>query len=124
MGINSNSQNTKFRMDSFEHMVERMNTNNFLGYICEMIHTGNRKKIWGLAHSAFFVFDKHRKIVYTGRGVDSPRDVNKMTVNDLDKCIGRINFRKKNSESLTNPIGCNVKWEGKDPIGCLRRHVI
>ena len=62
----------------------------------------------------FFVFDEKRKLVYTGRGVDSPRDVSRVTVNDLDRALEELTAGKKVSVPVTNPIGCNVKWEGKD----------
>ena len=62
----------------------------------------------------FYVFDQNRKLVYTGRGVDYPRDITKITVNDLDRALGELTSGKKISVPVTNPIGCNVKWEGKD----------
>jgi hypothetical protein len=62
----------------------------------------------------FYVFDENRKLVYTGRGVDNPRDVSKMTVNDLERALEELTSGKTVSVPLTNPIGCNVKWEGKD----------
>jgi Redoxin len=62
----------------------------------------------------FFVFDKHHKLIYTGRGVDNPRDTSKMTVNDLERALEEHTSGKSISVPLTNPIGCNVKWEGKE----------
>ena len=62
----------------------------------------------------FFVFNKEHRLVYTGRGVDNPRDTSKMTVNDLDRVLTEHLAGKPVSVPLTNPIGCNVKWEGKD----------
>ena len=62
-----------------------------------------------------YIFDKDRKLVYTGRGVDNPKDTDKMTVNDLWNALEELTSGKKISTPLTNPIGCNVKWEGKDP---------
>ena len=62
----------------------------------------------------FYVFDDKRKLVYTGRGVDNPRDTGKMTINDLDNALTEITSGKKVTTPLTNPIGCNVKWDGKD----------
>jgi hypothetical protein len=38
-----------------------------------------------------------------------------MTVNDLDKALAELTEGKKISVPLTNPIGCTIKWEGKDP---------
>jgi hypothetical protein len=62
----------------------------------------------------FYVFDEERKLVYTGRGVDSPRDTSKMTVNDLERTLEELTSGKAISLPVTNPIGCNVKWDGKD----------
>ena len=62
----------------------------------------------------FYVFDQERKLVYTGRGVDSPRDASGITVNDLDRTLEQLTSGKQISVPVTNPIGCNVKWEGKD----------
>jgi len=52
--------------------------------------------------------------VYTGRAVDNPRVTSEMTVNDLDKALDEPLAGKSIITPLTNPIGCNVKWEGKD----------
>lgn len=62
----------------------------------------------------FYVFDADRKLVYTGRGVDNPRDASKATVNDLDRALGEHVAGKAVTTALTNPIGCNVKWVGQD----------
>jgi hypothetical protein len=62
----------------------------------------------------FYVLDKERKLVYTGRGVDSPRDASRITVNDLDRTLEELLAGREVSVPVTNPIGCNVKWEGKD----------
>ena len=35
-------------------------------------------------------------------------------VNDLDRALGELTSGKPVSVPLTNPIGCNVKWDGKD----------
>ena len=37
-----------------------------------------------------------------------------MTVNDLDNALSEHVAGKPISTPATNPIGCNVKWEGKD----------
>ena len=37
-----------------------------------------------------------------------------MTVNDLENALEEAVNGKKISIPVTNPIGCNVKWEGKD----------
>ncbi len=62
----------------------------------------------------FFVFNAQRKLVYTGRGVDNPFDISKMTVNDLDIALTELVAGQPITTPITNPIGCNVKWEGQD----------
>jgi hypothetical protein len=37
-----------------------------------------------------------------------------MTVNDLENALAEITAGKKVITPMTNPIGCNVKWDGKD----------
>ena len=112
-GINSNSENT-YPEDSFDSMVKRMKQYNF-----PWVYLYDRDQETARAYGAlrtphFFVFDKQRKLVYTGRGVDSPRDTSKMTINNLDIALDELTSGKPLSVSMTNPIGCNVKWEGKD----------
>jgi peroxiredoxin len=112
-GINSNSVNT-YAEDSFEHMVERMKTLKF-----PWLYLYDESQEVALAYGAlrtpqFYVFDRDRKLIYTGRGVDNPRDTSKMTVNDLERALEEHLAGKPVSVPLTNPIGCNVKWEGKD----------
>jgi hypothetical protein len=52
--------------------------------------------------------------VYTGRAVDQPRDVSKITVNDLERTLSELIAGKQVSVAVTNPIGCSIKWEGKE----------
>jgi hypothetical protein len=62
----------------------------------------------------FYVFDSDRKLIYTGRGVDNPRDTTQMTANDLERALEEHLAGKPVSVPLTNPLGCNVKWDGMD----------
>ena len=113
VGINSNSVKTH-ATDSFDHMVERMNTHRF-----PWLYLHDESQQVALAYGAlrtphFYVFDQDRKLVYTGRGVDNPRDTSKMTVNDLKNALKEHLAGKSVSTPMTNPIGCNVKWEDQD----------
>jgi peroxiredoxin len=113
VGINSNSVNT-YPEDSFEHMVERMKTHKF-----PWLYLYDESQEVALAYGAlrtphFYVFDRDRNLVYTGRGIDNPRDAAKSTVNDLERALEEHLAGKPVSVPLTNPIGCNVKWDGKD----------
>ncbi len=113
IGINSNSKHT-YPEDDFPHMVERMKEHQF-----PWLYLFDEPQIIAKAYGAlstphFYVFDKNRELVYTGRGVDNPRDTSKMTVNDLERALEEHLAGKPISIPLTNPIGCNIKWEGKD----------
>jgi peroxiredoxin len=112
-GINSNSENT-YPEDSLPNMIERMKKYKF-----PWVYLYDKPQKVAEAYGAlrtphFYVFNEDRRLVYTGRGVDSPRDVSKMTVNDLDLALEELTNGKAISKPVTNPIGCNIKWEGKD----------
>lgn len=113
VGINSNSANT-YESDDFPHMVKRMEEHGF-----PWLYLHDESQEVALAYGAlrtphFYVFDKTRKLVYTGRAVDSPRDESRITVNDLDRTLEELCGGKEVSVPVTNPIGCNVKWDGKE----------
>ena len=113
VGINSNSPNT-YEEDSFDNMVKRMAEYEF-PWLYLYDETQDVARAYGALRTPhFFVFNEERKLVYTGRGVDNPRDSSKMTVNDLENALEEILAGKEIATPITNPIGCNVKWEGKD----------
>lgn len=113
VGINSNSVNTK-PLDSFEHMVQRMEEKQYPWKYLRDDSQEVAKSYGALRTPHFYVFDQERKLVYTGRGVDYPRDTTRMTVNDLDNALAELTSGQPVSVALTNPIGCNVKWDGQD----------
>lgn len=113
VGINSNSEETH-PDDDFAHMVKRMEEHKF-----PWVYLRDESQETALAYGAlrtphFYVFDQNRRLVYTGRGVDNPRDTSKMTTNDLARALEEHLAGKPVSVPLTNPIGCNVKWVGQD----------
>lgn len=113
IAINSNSPNT-YEEDSFENMVKRMEQNKF-PWLYLYDDTQNIARTYGALRTPhFFVFNEERKLVYTGRGVDNPRETDKMTVNDLENALEQICAGQKITTPITNPIGCNVKWDGQD----------
>ncbi len=113
VGINSNSKNT-YAEDDFEHMVARMNEHKFPWLYLYDESQAVAKAYGALRTPHFYVFDKDRRLIYTGRSVDNPRDANKITINDLERALKEHLAGKSVSIPLTNPIGCNVKWDGKD----------
>jgi peroxiredoxin len=113
VAINSNSAESKPN-DSFLPMVERMEQHKFPWVYLYDPSQEVAKKYGALRTPHFYVFDKKRKLIYCGRGVDSPRDASKITVNDLENALSECVAGKTILKPLTNPIGCNVKWQGKD----------
>lgn len=114
VAINSNSPHT-YHEDSFENMVLRMEKKRF-----PWVYLHDETQQVALAYGAlktphFYVFDQFRKLVYTGRAVDQPRDASKITVNDLERALSELVAGRTVSVPVTNPIGCNIKWDGKEP---------
>jgi len=113
VGINSNSKNT-YEEDSFPNMVKRMEEHKF-----PWVYLYDESQKVALAYGAlrtphFYIFDKDRKLIYTGRAVDNPKDSSKISINDLENALDEHLAGKEISVKVTNPIGCNVKWDGQD----------
>ncbi|NOU69092.1 redoxin family protein [Paenibacillus sp. LMG 31461] len=113
VGINANSVNTKPE-DSFDHMVSHMEEHQY-----PWTYLRDETQETALAYGAlrtphFYVFDENRRLVYTGRGVDNPKDASKITINNLDIALEELTSGGAITLPLTNPLGCNVKWDGKD----------
>ncbi|MDX2444626.1 MAG: thioredoxin family protein [Bacteroidales bacterium] len=113
IAINSNSPNT-YPVDDFSNMVKRMEQYKFPWLYLADANQDTARNYGALVTPHFYVFDKERKLVYTGRATDSPRDASRISVNNLDDTLKDLIADKTISIPLTNPIGCNVKWEGKD----------
>lgn len=114
IGINSNSSTT-VPADSFDEMVKRMTEKRF-----PWVYLHDDKQEAALAYGPlrtphFFVFNEERKLIYCGRGVDNPKNPSQVKQNDLEIALTEYIETKKVSNPLTNPLGCNIKWEGKDP---------
>lgn len=113
VGINSNSKNT-YEEDSFPNMVKRMEEHKF-----PWVYLYDESQEVALSYGAlrtphFYVFDKDRKLIYTGRAVDNPKDSSKISFNDLENALEEQLAGKQITKRVTNPIGCNVKWDGQD----------
>ena len=113
IAINSNSANT-YQEDSFENMVLRMEQYNFPWVYLHDADQEIALRYGALKTPHFYVFNEQRELVYTGRGVDSPLDANKIKINNLELVLDELTSNTLISIPITNPIGCSVKWEGKD----------
>lgn len=113
VAINSNSENT-YPEDSFDNMTIRMEQFKFPWIYLRDKEQSIAKAYGALRTPHFYVFDSDRNLVYTGRGIDTPRDPSRMTINNLEKALAELTSGEKISIPVTNPIGCNIKWEGQD----------
>ncbi len=72
VGINANSERT-YAEDSFDNMVKRMAARGFLWVYLRDESQEVARAYGALRTPHFYVFDRDRKLVYTGRPVDDAR---------------------------------------------------
>ena len=113
VAINSNSRNT-YAEDDFEHMVARMEEHRFPWTYLHDESQQIAETYGALRTPHFFVFNEDRALVYTGRAIDQPRDWKQSTTHELEDALDAHLTGQPISTPMTNPIGCNVKWEGRD----------
>lgn len=112
--INSNSANT-YQEDDFPHMKQRMAEHQFPWVYLRDESQDTARAYGALRTPHFFVFNKERQLIYTGRAIDNPRDPNAATTRDLERALDDHLAEHAVSNPLTNPVGCNVKWDNQDP---------
>ncbi|HEY0074851.1 MAG TPA: thioredoxin family protein [Abditibacteriaceae bacterium] len=111
--INSN-ETENHPTDSFEHMIEHARE---LGFDFPYLRDDSQEiatAYGALRTPHFYVFDENRKLRYTGRMDDRPRHPGEETTHELRDALDELLAGKEVSVPLTNPIGCNVKWQGQD----------
>lgn len=113
VAINSNSVNTKPK-DSYELMVARMAQEAFPWTYLHDATQEVARAYGALRTPHFYVFDADRKLQYSGRAIDFPRDHTKSTTHELRDALDDILAGVPVRIPLSNPIGCNVKWDGQD----------
>jgi peroxiredoxin len=113
IAINSN-EDQNHPDDSFEKMKQRAREKGFpFAYVRD--ESQDVATAYGALRTPhFYVFDAQRRLRYTGRMDDNPYNAAKVTQHDLRNALDALLAGKKPPVELTNPIGCNVKWIGKD----------
>ncbi len=112
VAVNSNSPNT-YAEDDFPHMIERMKQHRFPWIYLHDESQETARAYGALRTPHFFVFDRNRRLIYTGRAVDNPRQAEKSKTHELTQALEEHLEGREISVPVTNPIGCNVKWEGQ-----------
>ena len=104
--------------DSFEHMQQRAREKNFPFVYVRDDSQDVALKYGALRTPHYYVFDRdergERKLRYTGRMDDNPRNPGKETTHELRDAVDALLAGRQPEKPLTNPIGCNVKWKGKE----------
>ena len=113
IGINSN-EDKGHPDDSFEKMKEFAPRS---GIVWPYVRDETQET--ALAYGAlrtphYYVFDEQRKLRYTGRMDDNPRNPGQEKTHELRDAVEDLLAGRKVAVELTNPIGCNVKWKGKE----------
>ena len=113
VAINSN-EDKDHPTDSFDHMVERAKEKAFnFPYLRD--ESQDVAKAYGAQRTPhYFLLDRDRNVVYTGRECDDPNDVGNATSHELWDAIDALLAGQPVPEPETDAIGCNVKWWGKD----------
>jgi thiol-disulfide isomerase/thioredoxin len=110
VAINSNDE-VNYPDDNFENMVKRakMKAFNFI-----YLRDANQSvaESFGATHTPqFFVFDKERKLCYSGKMDDSWKDAQAVKENYLRDAVNELLAGKEVTVKETYSIGCTIKWK-------------
>ena len=107
VGINSN-ETVGHPTDSFEHMKRRA-ADEGLAYPYLRDDSQEVALAYGALRTPhFYVFDADRKLRYTGRLDDNPREAAAATTCELAEAIEALLM------GFVTATGCNVKWKDRD----------
>ena len=100
--------------DDFDGMVQRAGEKGF-----KFPYIRDESQQVAIAYGAlrtphFYVFDSERKLRYTGRMDDNPRNPGQETTHELRDALDALLENREVPLPVTNPLGCNVKWRGED----------
>ena len=113
VAINSN-EDVNHPTDSFEHMIARAGEKDFsFPYVRD--ESQDVAKAYGALRTPhYYLFDADRKLRYTGRMDDNPRQDGAETTHELRDALDALLAGTEPTTPITNPIGCNVKWKDQD----------
>jgi peroxiredoxin len=111
VAINSNDD-ANYPEDSFNAMVERANTKVFnFPYLRDAKQ--EVAKAYGATHTPqLFVFDRARKLRYTGKIDDNWQNPKAVKRQYLREAIDALLGGTVPAEAQTHAIGCTIKWAG------------
>jgi len=115
--INANDATTH-PDDSFDNMVARMKEHNFPWLYLHDESQSTAHSYGATKTPNFFVFNKDRNLIYSGRATDSPRTPQDITVNDLEAALDQHLAGTPITKPTTAPIGCSIKWKAESAEAC------
>lgn len=100
--------------DSFDHMVRRAKDKGFnFAYLRD--ETQEIARAYGAMRTPHvFLLDGQGKVAYNGRIDDNPGNPDAVGRHDLREALDEVLAGNPVSVPVTQSIGCNVKWWGKD----------
>ncbi|MBC8109022.1 MAG: thioredoxin family protein [Anaerolineae bacterium] len=113
VAINSN-ETEGHPTDSLEHMKLRAKEKGFRFTYVRDDSQDTARAFGALRTPHFYLFDQDRNLRYTGRMDDNPRTPGAEQTHELRDAVEALLAGRKPAIELTNPIGCNVKWKGKE----------
>jgi peroxiredoxin len=111
IAINSNDD-VNYPEDNFSAMVERAKAK---GFNFPYLRDANQKvaKAYGATHTPqLFVFDRGRKLRYTGKIDDNWQNPGAVKKQYLREAVDALLQGAAPAEAETHAIGCTIKWAG------------
>lgn len=101
--------------DDFDHMVQRAREKGFnFPYLRDDTQEVIRA-LGAVRTPEVFLFGPDRTLVYHGRIDDNAGNPARVKRHDLREALDEVLAGKSVSVPNTTPVGCTVKWWGKDP---------
>ena len=113
VAINAN-ETVNHPTDSFTHMQQHAQESKLTWPYLRDDSQAVARAYGALRTPHFYVFDAERKLRYTGRMDDNPKDPGKETTHELRDALDALLAGKQPVTAASNPIGCNVKWQGQE----------
>lgn len=104
--------------DNFENMIKRMDEHKFPWLYLRDESQASARAYGAIKTPHYFVFNSDRKLIYSGRSVDSPRVPENITTHDLEAALDEHLAGKPVTNAYTDPVGCSVKWKRDAAEAC------
>jgi peroxiredoxin len=106
LGINPNNEG----VDTYEQMTLLMEEYQFPWKYLQDPSQRIAKKYNALATPHFFLFDHHRTLVYSGKALDKPKDLENRGKEYLKDALDELLDLRPITISETDPVGSAIRW--------------